>query len=53
VLSTSAARVVALDAHTRAGLSEADHRELVRQLDRVEEVVGLAQGDSRPSATRR
>jgi DNA-binding MarR family transcriptional regulator len=53
VLSTSAARVVALDAQTRAGLGEADHRELVRLLDRVEEVVGLAQGESRPSATRR
>jgi DNA-binding MarR family transcriptional regulator len=39
-LSAAGARVVALEAETRARLGEADHRQLVRLLDRVEQAVG-------------
>jgi DNA-binding MarR family transcriptional regulator len=41
-LSTSAARVVALEAQTRKRLGEADYRELLRVLDRVEHVIDPA-----------
>jgi DNA-binding MarR family transcriptional regulator len=45
VLSTSAARVVALEAETRARLGETDYRELLHVLDRVEDVIGPAAPD--------
>jgi hypothetical protein len=41
-VSAAGARVVALETETRARLGEADHRQLVRLLDRVEQAVGLS-----------
>jgi DNA-binding MarR family transcriptional regulator len=41
VLSASGARVVALEGETRARLGEADYRQLVRLLDRVEDIIGV------------
>jgi hypothetical protein len=40
-VSAAGARVVALETGTRARLGEADYRQLVRLLDRVEQAVGL------------
>jgi DNA-binding MarR family transcriptional regulator len=41
VLSTSGGRVVTLEAETRARLGEADYRQLVDLLDRMEGIIGL------------
>ncbi len=41
VLSASAARVVELESETRARLGEASYQQLVRLLDRVEDIIGV------------
>lgn len=40
-LSASGARVVELEGETRARLGEADYAQLVRLLDRVEDIIGV------------
>jgi DNA-binding MarR family transcriptional regulator len=49
LLAAAGAQVGALDAETRDRLGDADHRELVRLLGRLEEVVGLTAASGPPA----